>query len=135
MLFRDLSRVRIRLLTFNRWRINDQRLIFKMAAIKITGMSRNMLAVPLRTVSKFRYGLLRTVTFCWVHPVLLRPARFLIRTVTAVANFLTVLKSGTAVTAITASQVCPSRRPALPHVHPVVNLALSAEYFRINHGI
>ena len=53
--------------------------------------------------------------------VLLRPARFLIRTVTAVANFLTVSKSGTAVTAITASQVCPSRRPALPHVHPVLS--------------
>ena len=65
------------------------------------------------------YALSRLVTFCWVHPVLLRPARFLICTVTAVANFLTVLKSGTAVTAITASQVCPSRRPALPHVHPV----------------
>ena len=122
ILFRDLSRVRIRLLTFNRLKINDQRPIFKMAAIKITEKFRNMLSVPLRTVSKFRYGLLRTVTFCQfclVHPVLLRPARFLIRTVTAVANFLTVLKSGTAVTAITASQVCPSRRPAFPHVHPV----------------
>ena len=65
------------------------------------------------------YALTRFVTFCWVHPVLLLPARFLIRTVTNVANFLIVLKSGTAVTAITASQVCPSRRPALPYVHPV----------------
>ena len=81
-----------------------------------------MLQVPLRTVSKFRYGLLRTVTFRHAFlgsPVLLRPARFLTRTVTTVANFWIVLKSGTAVTAITASQVCPSRRPALPHVHPV----------------
>ena len=34
--------------------------------------------------------LLRTVTFSCVHPVLLRPTRFLIRTVTAVANLLTV---------------------------------------------
>ena len=45
-----------------------------------------MLQVPLRTVSKLCCGLLRTVTFCHVllvHPVLLRPARFLIRTVTA----------------------------------------------------
>ena len=82
----------------------------------------NMLPVPLRTVSKFRYGLSRTLTFCHVllgSPVLLRPARFHIRTVTAVANFLTVLKSGTAVTAITASQVFPFRRPALLNVHPV----------------
>ena len=119
MLFRDLSRVRIRLLTFNQYRINDQSTIFKMAAIKITEKSRNMLPVPLQTFSKFHYGLLRTVRFCWVHSVLLRPARFLIRTVTAVANFLTVLKSVTAVTAITAFQVCPSRRPALLNVHPV----------------
>ena len=65
------------------------------------------------------YALSPFVTSGWVHPVLLRPARFHIRTVTAVASFLTVLKSGTAVTAITTSQVCPSRRPALPHVHPV----------------
>ena len=50
----------------------------------------HMLPVPLRTASKFCYGLLRTVTFCCVHPVLLRPTRFLIRTVTAVANLLTV---------------------------------------------
>ena len=78
-----------------------------MAAIKITEKSRNMLPVPLRTVSKFRYGLLRTVTFCHV---LLGLSRF------TTANFLTVLKSGTA---ITASQVCLSRRPAVPHVHPV----------------
>jgi len=49
-----------------------------------------MLPVPLRSASKFYYGLLRTVTFCCVHPVLLRPARFLIRTVAAVADFLTV---------------------------------------------
>ena len=49
-----------------------------------------LLPVLLRTTSKFRYGLLRTVTFPCVHPVLLRPTRFLIRTVTAVANFLTV---------------------------------------------
>ena len=75
---------------------------------------RNMLQVPLRTVSKLCWGLLRTVTFCWVHPVLLRPARFLIRTVTAVAIFLTVLNSGTA---ITASQVsipppCVAPRPS-----------------------
>ena len=94
-----------------------------MAAIKITEKSRNMLPVPLYGPSQGSitayYALSLFVTFCWVHPVLLRPAMFLIRTVTAVANFLTVLKSGTTVTAITASQVCPSRRPALPHVHPV----------------
>ena len=40
------------------------------------------------------YALSRFVTFCWVDPVLLRPARFLIRTVTDVANFLTVLMLG-----------------------------------------
>ena len=76
------------------------------------------LKVPLRLI----YALSRFVTFCWVHFVLLRPARFLIRTVTAVANFLTVLKSGTAVAAITAAQVCPSRRPALPRVHSVFSM-------------
>ena len=48
-------------------------------------------------------ALSRFVTFRWVHPVSLRPARFLIRTMTAVANFLTVLKSGMTVTAITVS--------------------------------
>jgi len=36
--------------------------------------------------------MLRTVTFCCVHPVLLRPARFLIRTVAAVADFFDSLK-------------------------------------------
>ena len=40
------------------------------------------------------YALSRFVTFCWVNPVLLRPARFFIRTVTAVANFFTVLMLG-----------------------------------------
>ena len=40
------------------------------------------------------YALSRFVTFCWVDPVLLRPARFFIRTVTDVANFLTVLMLG-----------------------------------------
>ena len=49
-----------------------------------------LLPVLLRTISKFHYGLLRTVTFPCAHPVLLRPTRFLIRTVAAVANFLTV---------------------------------------------
>ena len=94
-----------------------------MAAIKITEKSRNMLPIlyygPSQSSVTAYYALSRSVTFCWVHPVLLRPARFLNRTVTAVANFLTVLKSGTAVMAITASQVCPSRRPALSHVYPV----------------
>ena len=119
MLFRDLSRGRIRLLTFNQYRINDQKKRLSKWQLSKSPKSPDILPVPLRTVSKFHYGLLRTVTFCWVHPVLLRPARFLIRTVTAVANFLTVLKSGMAVTAITDSQVCPYCRPALPHVHPV----------------
>ena len=67
--------------------------------------------VPLRTTSKFCYGLLRTVTFCYVHPVLRRPTRFLIRNVTAVANFLTVKKSDTVSTAITACHVCPNGPP------------------------
>ena len=87
-----------------------------MATIKITEKSQKHASSP--TMDRLKV-LLRFFTFCWVHPVVLRPARFLIRTVTAVANLLTVLKSGTAVTAITASQVYPSRRPALPHVHPV----------------
>ena len=47
----------------------------------------NVLTVPLRRDFKFCYDLLRTVTFCCVHPVLLRPLRFLIRAVTAVLNF------------------------------------------------
>ena len=44
------------------------------------------------TTERFKccYDLVRTVTLCCVHPVLLRPLRFFIRTVTAVANFLTV---------------------------------------------
>ena len=75
-----------------------------------------MLPVPLRTASKFCYGILRTVTFCCVHPVLLRPTTFLIRTVTAVAKFLTVEKSGPASTAITACHGSPSRPPTLSHV-------------------
>jgi len=41
-------------------------------------------------------GLLRTtliyVTFCCVHPILLRPTRFLIRTVAAMADFFDSLK-------------------------------------------
>ena len=39
---------------------------------------------------KAYYAVLGFVTFYHVHPVSLRPARFLIRTVTAVANVLTV---------------------------------------------
>ena len=74
---------------------------------------RSMIQVPLRTVSKLCCRLLRTVTFCWVNPVLLRPARFLIRTVTAVANLLTVLKSGTAVTAsLSIPPPCVAPRPS-----------------------
>jgi hypothetical protein len=77
--------------------------------------------ISLRTDSKLCYGLLRTVTFCCVHPVLLRPTRFLIRTVIAVANFLRVNKSGPASTAITACHVYPSRPLALSHVNPVLS--------------
>ena len=93
-----------------------------MATIKITETSQKQDSSP--TTDRLKV-LLRLITHCHVlsrfvgFTVLLRPARFHIRTVTAVANILTVLKSGTAVTAITASQVCPSRRPALPHVHSV----------------
>ena len=45
---------------------------------------------PSQTSVAAYYALSHFVTFCWVHAVLLRPAWFLIRTVTAVANFLTV---------------------------------------------
>ena len=76
----------------------------------------HMLPVPLRTAYKFCYGLLHTVKFCWVHPILLWRTRFLIHTMTAVANVLTVSKSGPASTAITACHVCPSRPPALSHI-------------------
>ena len=50
----------------------------------------------------------------------------LIRTVTAVATFLTVLKSDTASTAITARHVCPSRPPALSRVRPVLSMVAVA---------
>ena len=63
-------------------------------------------------LATFSNGL--TVSHRRVHPVLLRPASFLIRTVNAVAIFLTVLKSST-------NHGLPSlsiRRPVLRHVHP-----------------
>jgi len=41
-----------------------------------------MLSVPLRTASKFCYDLLRTVTFCCVHPVLLRLTTFFMPAIT-----------------------------------------------------
>ena len=88
MLSRDISRVRIRLLTFNRWRINDQRPIFKMATIKITEKSQKHASSP--TTDRLK-ALLRLITHCHV---LARPARFLIRTVTAVAHYLILVFLG-----------------------------------------
>ena len=80
-----------------------------------------MLPVALRTASKYCYGLLRTVTIYCVYLVLLRATRFLIDTVTTVANFLTVKKSGPASTAITDCHVCPARSTAWFHVYPVLS--------------
>ena len=96
MLFRDLSRVRIRLLSFNQYIINDQRTIFKMAELSKSPKNPETCFQshygPSQSSITAYYALSRFVTLCWVHPVLLRPARFLICTVTAVANFLPVLK-------------------------------------------
>ena len=55
-----------------------------------TAMVVYMLPVPIRTTSKFCYGLLRIVKVRCVHAVLLRSTTFTILTVTAVADFLTV---------------------------------------------
>ena len=66
---------------------------------------------------KVCYGLLRTVTFSF-RPFLLRSARFLIHTVTAVA-FFDSLKILPSIHSNHNLHVCPSL-PTLSHVHPVL---------------
>ena len=67
------------------------------------------------------YGLIRSVTFCYVLPVLLRLNKQVISTVATMANFLTIEKFASATTATKASYNCPSRSPTLCHDHPVLS--------------
>ena len=67
----------------------------------------HILPVPLWITYKSCYSLLGAVPFYCIHPILLRPTRFINCTMTAVVKFFTVWNSGTVSIAITFAHPFP----------------------------
>ena len=69
---------------------------------------------PSQTSVAAYYALSRFVTHCWVHAVLLRPARFLISTVTAAANFdsLKIWHGNQGLQSVSIPAPCVATRPS-----------------------